>query len=129
MPMEGRRSPECPHEPRPWRRHYLDALISGGATKAASGQRARGPPPGRSFHTRCPRAENLEANLRNLPGRLGRGGYRPQPVRRACIDKADASKRPLGVPALEDKIVQRASVEVLNAIYGWQPVRGETLGL
>ena len=62
MPMEGRRSPECPHEPRPWRRHYLDALIAGGATKAASGQRARSPPPGRSFHTRCPGAENLEAN-------------------------------------------------------------------
>ena len=68
--MEGRRSPECPHEPRPWRRHYLDALIAAGATKAASGQRARSPPPGRSFHTRCPGAENLEANLRNLPGRL-----------------------------------------------------------
>ena len=49
-------------------------------------------------------------------------------MRRACIDKADASKCPLGVPALEDKIVQRASVEVLNAIYGWQPDRGETLG-
>ena len=60
--MEGRRSPECPHEPRPWRRHYLDALIAGGATKAASGQRARSPPPGRSFHTRCPGAENLDAN-------------------------------------------------------------------
>lgn len=69
------------------------------AHKGASGQRARGPPPGCSFHIRCPRAENLEANLRNLPGRLGRGGYRAQPVRRACIDKADGSKRPLGVPA------------------------------
>ncbi len=61
--------------------------------------------------------QNLEANLRELSDRLGRGGYRPQPVRRAYIDKADGSKRPLGVPALEDKIVQRASVEVLNAIY------------
>ena len=70
MPMEGRRPPECPHEPRPWRRHYLDALISGGATKAASGQRIRGPPPGCRFHTRRPRAENLGVNLRNLPARL-----------------------------------------------------------
>ena len=59
----------------------------------------------------------LEARLHDLSDRLGRGGYRPQPVKRAYIDKADGSKRPLGVPALEDKIVQRASVEVLNAIY------------
>lgn len=61
--------------------------------------------------------QNLEGNLRDLSDRLGRGGYRPQPVKRVYIDKADGSKRPLGVPALEDKIVQRASVEVLNAIY------------
>ena len=61
--------------------------------------------------------QNLEANLLELSDRLGRGGYHPQPVRRAYIDKTDGSKRPLGVPALEDKIVQRASVEVLNAIY------------
>jgi RNA-directed DNA polymerase len=59
----------------------------------------------------------LEANLLDLSDRLARGGYRPQPVKRVYIDKADGSKRPLGVPALEDKIVQRASAEVLNAIY------------
>jgi RNA-directed DNA polymerase len=59
----------------------------------------------------------LEANLLELSDRLARGGYRPQPVRRVYIDKADGSKRPLGVPALEDKIVQRASAEVLGAIY------------
>jgi RNA-directed DNA polymerase len=61
--------------------------------------------------------QDLEANLLDLSDRLARGGYRPQPVKRVYIDKADGSKRPLGVPALEDKIVQRASVEVLNAIY------------
>lgn len=59
----------------------------------------------------------LEENLLELSDRLARGGYRPEPVKRAYIDKADGSKRPLGVPALEDKIVQRASAEVLGAIY------------
>jgi RNA-directed DNA polymerase len=61
--------------------------------------------------------EELEANLLDLSGRLKRGGYRAKPVRRAYIPKADGRRRPLGVPVLEDKIVQRAVVEVLNAIY------------
>src|SRR5437867_1525490 len=61
--------------------------------------------------------ENLEANLRNLSSRLQRGAYRAKPVRRAYIPKVDGRLRPLGVPALEDKVVQRAVVEVLNAIY------------
>jgi RNA-directed DNA polymerase len=61
--------------------------------------------------------EDLEINLRNLSGRLKRGAYRAKPVRRAYIPKADGRQRPLGVPALEDKIVQRAVVGVLNAIY------------
>ena len=59
---------------------------------------------------------DLEARLLDLSDRLARGAYRPQPVRRVYIDKADGSKRPLGVPALEDKLVQLATVEVLNAI-------------
>src|SRR5687767_7914859 len=61
--------------------------------------------------------ERLEENLRDLSGRLARGAYRAKPVRRVYIEKADGRKRPLGVPVLEDKIVQRAAVEVLNAIY------------
>jgi RNA-directed DNA polymerase len=59
----------------------------------------------------------LEANLQDLSDRLKQGAYRARPVRRAYIAKADGRQRPLGVPALEDKIVQRAVVEVLNAIY------------
>src|SRR6266567_6020922 len=61
--------------------------------------------------------ETLEDNLQDLSQRLKRGAYRAKPVRRAYIDKRDGRKRPLGVPVLEDKIVQRATVEVLNAIY------------
>jgi group II intron reverse transcriptase/maturase len=61
--------------------------------------------------------EALEENLRDLSQRLQRGAYRAKPVRRAYIPKGDGRQRPLGVTALEDKIVQRAAVEVLNAIY------------
>jgi group II intron reverse transcriptase/maturase len=61
--------------------------------------------------------EALEENLRDLSARLKRGAYRAKPVKRAYIPKADGRQRPLGVTALEDKIVQRATVAVLNAIY------------
>jgi group II intron reverse transcriptase/maturase len=61
--------------------------------------------------------EKLEGNLQDLSERLKRGAYRAKPVRRVFIPKADGRQRPLGVTALEDKIVQRAAVEVLNAIY------------
>src|ERR1700683_5486177 len=61
--------------------------------------------------------ETLEDNLQDLSHRLKRGAYRAKPVRRVYIPKADGRQRPLGVTALEDKIVQRAAVEVLNAIY------------
>jgi group II intron reverse transcriptase/maturase len=61
--------------------------------------------------------ESLGENLLDLSHRLQRGAYRAQPVRRTYIPKADGRQRPLGVTALEDKLVQRAVVEVLNAIY------------
>ena len=72
-------------------------------------------------------------NLQDLSERLKRGAYRAKPVRRVYIPKADGRQRPLGVPALEDKIVQRAAVEVLNAIYEtdflglfvWVPTRAQ----
>jgi RNA-directed DNA polymerase len=61
--------------------------------------------------------QNLEANLIDLHARVHRGAYRALPSRRKYIAKPDGRQRPLGIAALEDKIVQRAVVEVLNAIY------------
>jgi RNA-directed DNA polymerase len=60
---------------------------------------------------------DLEENLWDLHRRVHSGGYRAKPVRRAYIPKRDGRLRPLGVAALEDKILQRAVVEVLNSIY------------
>ena len=77
--------------------------------------------------------QELEGNLRDLHERVHSGRYRARPSRRAYIPKADGRQRPLGIAALEDKIVQRAVVEVLNAIYeadfrgfsyGFRPGRG-----
>lgn len=61
--------------------------------------------------------ENLEGNLRDLSQRLQSNAYRPKPVRRTYIPKTDGRQRPLGVTTLEDKIVQKATVLVLNAVY------------
>jgi RNA-directed DNA polymerase len=59
----------------------------------------------------------LKDNLQDLHARLHRGAYRAKPSRRVLIPKADGHQRALGVAALEDKILQRALVEVLNAVY------------
>jgi RNA-directed DNA polymerase len=59
----------------------------------------------------------LEDNLRDLHARVHRGSYRAKPSRRTYIPKPDRRLRPLGIAALEDKLLQRAVVEVLNAIY------------
>jgi RNA-directed DNA polymerase len=61
--------------------------------------------------------EHLEARLLDLQDRIHRGSYHPQPVRRVYIPKGDGGTRPLGVPALEDKIVQEAVRRVLEPIY------------
>ena len=61
--------------------------------------------------------QDLVANLRDLHDRVHSGRYQARPSRRAYIPKADGRLRPLGIAALEDKIVQRAVVGVLNAIY------------
>jgi RNA-directed DNA polymerase len=60
---------------------------------------------------------DLEANLQALSARLKRGAYRAKPARRVYIPKPDGRQRPLGVTTLEDKIVQRATTAVMNAIY------------
>ena len=60
---------------------------------------------------------NLKENLENLSGRLRKGTYRAKAVKRTYIPKGNGMERPIGIPVLEDKIVQRSMVEVLNAIY------------
>lgn len=76
--------------------------------------------------------ERLDERLRDLENRVHRGSYHPQPVRRVHIPKGDGKTRPLGIPALEDKIVQQAARMVLEPIweaefvgfsYGFRPKR------
>lgn len=61
--------------------------------------------------------QNLEARLANLQDRIHRGSYHPLPVRRVHIPKPDGRQRPIGIPALEDKIVQQALRMILEPIY------------
>ncbi len=77
--------------------------------------------------------ENLDSNIRDLATRLENGRYRAKLIRRCYILKENGKERPLGVPALEDKLVQRACAKLLNAIfdedflefsYGYRPGRG-----
>jgi RNA-directed DNA polymerase len=77
--------------------------------------------------------KDAEGNIRQLHERLKGGRYQAQPLRRVYIPKENGKQRPISIPALEDKIVQKAMVEVLNAIYeqdflecsyGFRPGRG-----
>jgi len=73
--------------------------------------------PGIDGVTAADYAENLEANLLDLLGRIKSGRYQAPPVRRAYIPKADGSRRPLGLPTFEDKVCQRAIIMVLELVY------------
>ena len=73
--------------------------------------------PGVDHMTWSEYGQGLEDRLQDLSARLKRGAYRAKPVKRTYIPKADGGRRPLGVAALEDKLVQKATVEVLNTVY------------
>ena len=109
--------------------HHIDVALLGQAYHWLKRDAA----PGVDAMTWDAYGEGLDARLCDLEGRIHRGSYRAQPSLRAYIAKPDGRQRPLGIAALEDKIVQRAVVEVLNAIYetdfvgfsyGFRPGRG-----
>ena len=93
--------------------HHVDVA----ALERAFRRQRRAASPGMDRVTVDDYERELEANLRRLHDSVHRGQYWPKPVRRTYIPKADGGRRPLGIPALEDKIVQGAVAEVLNAVY------------
>ena len=109
--------------------HHVDLTRLRAAYRAIRPQAA----PGVDGVTWVEYGQDLESNLRDLHSRVQAGRYRAKPSRRVHIPKADGRLRPLGIASLEDKIVQRAVVEVLNAVYevdfrgfsyGFRPGRG-----
>src|SRR5881296_139409 len=109
--------------------HHLNVGLLRGSFYALKRQAA----PGVDGVTWQEYGTGLEDRLADLHGRVHRGAYRAQPSRRVYIPKADGRQRPLGVAALEDKIVQQAVVTILNEIYevdfkgfsyGFRPGRG-----
>jgi RNA-directed DNA polymerase len=94
--------------------HHVDNVDS---LRAAYYALKRDAAPGIDGETWQHYGEALEENLADLSGRLKRGAYRARPVKRAYIAKADGRQRPVGIPTLEDKLVQRATADVMNAIY------------
>jgi group II intron reverse transcriptase/maturase len=93
--------------------HHVDIARLWSAYGAISPQAA----PGLDGVTWEDYGKDLERNLQDLHRRVHSGAYRARPSRRVYIPKADGRQRPLGIAALEDKIVQQAVVEVLNAVY------------
>lgn len=93
--------------------HHIDVV----ALERAFRRLKRGASPGIDGETVVTYEQNLQVKLRDLCERVHTGRYRPVPVRRVYIPKSDGGQRPLGVPALEDKIVQGAVAELLSAVY------------
>lgn len=93
-------------------------LINEDTLIAAHNQMATRKAPGVDGVTRTGYGENLAENIRNLMTRMKKQAYKPQEVRRVRIPKPGTDKtRPLGIPAYEDKLVQAAAAQILNAIY------------
>src|SRR5467141_5405611 len=110
--------------------HHVDLSRLWAAYAAISPKAA----PGVDQVTWAAYGQDLRANLEDLLRRVHSGAYRASPSRRVYIPKPDGRQRPLGIATLEDKIVQRAVAEVLNAIYeedflgfsyGFRPGRGQ----
>lgn len=93
--------------------HYLDESM---LLEAYRGLKAKAGP-GIDGQTKAEYGHNLSANLCDLHMRLKQGRYRASPVKRIWLDKPDGGKRPIGLPTVEDKVVQAAVVNVLNVIY------------
>jgi len=93
--------------------HHVDV----GALERGFRRLKRSVAPGIDGETVASYEQELAQNLQRLHAQVHSGRYRPQPVRRVYIPKANGSQRPLGITALEDKIVQGAVAEVLSAIY------------
>ena len=114
--------------------HHVDVDRPRAGCLALKREAAPGVAPGVDGVTWADYGQGLEARLEDLHGRIHRGSYRAQPSRRRFIPKPDGKQRPLGIAALEDKVVQGALAEVLNAIYeedfvgfsyGFRPGRGQ----
>jgi RNA-directed DNA polymerase len=101
--------------------------------KECFGQLKKGKAAGTDGVTLEEYGQSLGENLRGLVERMKRQAYKPQPVRRSYIPKANGKMRPLGIPAIEDKIVQKGMTRILEAVYeadfqdcsyGFRPNRG-----
>ena len=108
-------------------------LITEDFLRACFGDLKRNKAPGIDEVTMIEYETDLEENLRNLLERLKARQYRPRPVKRVYIPKANGQQRPLGIPTVEDKVVQMACKKILEAIfevdflplsYGFRPGRG-----